>query len=279
MRVVMVLFLLFPLAAQAAPACKFSRGESVEVADAIDGESLRLADGREVRLIGIHAPLPAFSKAPSDPFAHEARLTLSQWASGQRVTLHFKGGPRVDRYKRVLAHVLREDGAWLQARMLEAGLVRVETMRDARACASELVVLENAARAAKRGLWASSFYAVRQASDLQSLERLEGSYQIIEGRITDIASRQKRIYLNFGDDWRTDFTVTVQPADARLFLKGDASLPAPDRLQAFRQAWMGKRVRMRGWLGKYNGPEMQMTHPEQMELIDEPGVTDDSDAR
>jgi hypothetical protein len=42
---------------------------------------------------------------------------------------------------------------------------------------------------------------------------------------------------------------------------------------------MGKRVRMRGWLGKYIGPEMQMTHPEQMELIDEPGVTDDSDAR
>ena len=82
---------------------------------------------------------------------------------------------------------------------------------------------------------------------------------------TRIASRQKRLYLNFGDDWRTDFTVTVEPGDARLFLVGDASVAAAERLQTFRQAWEGKRVRL--------GPRQLLLGRAGSARVPEPGLT------
>ena len=30
----------------------------------------------------------------------------------------------------------------------------------------------------------------------------------------------------------------------------------------------GKRIRVRGWLRSYNGPVIDVTHPEQIELLD-----------
>ena len=33
-------------------------------------------------------------------------------------------------------------------------------------------------------------------------------------------------------------------------------------------AWTGRRVRVRGWLTKRNGPMIRATHPEQIELLD-----------
>ena len=35
-------------------------------------------------------------------------------------------------------------------------------------------------------------------------------------------------------------------------------------------ALAGHRVRVRGWLKHYHGPEIEATHPEQIELLDQP---------
>ena len=34
-------------------------------------------------------------------------------------------------------------------------------------------------------------------------------------------------------------------------------------------AYEGKRVRVRGWLKSFNGPLIEATHPEQIELLNE----------
>jgi len=47
-----------------------------------------------------------------------------------------------------------------------------------------------------------------------------------------------RIYLNFGDDWRTDFTVSVAPVDNDLFEEAGIDL----------LSLAGQRIRIRGWL-------------------------------
>ncbi len=66
-----------------------------------------------------------------------------------------------------------------------------------------------------------------------------------------------RVYLNFGPDWRTDFTIAIAPRDRRRFTR--AGLLPGD--------WDGRRLRVRGWLKRYNGPMIEATHPEQIELL------------
>ena len=67
------------------------------------------------------------------------------------------------------------------------------------------------------------------------------------------------MYLNFGNDWKTDFTVTLGPMARRLFKKAGIE---PLSLE-------GKRIRARGWLKKRNGPMIEASHPEQIEVIKE----------
>lgn len=160
-----------------------------------------------------------------------------------------------DRHADVLAYV-QLDGprGWLQARLVGDGFARVHTHADTRKCAGALLTLEDRARKEKRGLWANPFYRIRQAA---KLDDDVGTFQIVEGTIVGAVERRGRIFLNFGPDYRTDFTVTVSPRDARRIAK-DGTDPL---------AWKAKRVRIRGWVSLLNGPEIELTHPEQIEIL------------
>ena len=94
---------------------------------------------------------------------------------------------------------------------------------------------------------------------LDEAPRFVGSFQLIEGRVREVAVVRKRAYLNFGEDWRTDFTISIAPRDRRRFL-ADGIDP---------MGYQGQRVRVRGWLRHYNGPLVDVTHPEQIEILDE----------
>ena len=61
---------------------------------------------------------------------------------------------------------------------------------------------------------------------------------------------------NEGQD-RTDFTVTVSPQDMRAFRQAKFDVAA----------MQGKRVRVRGWVESYNGPEMEIATPAAIELL------------
>ena len=92
----------------------------------------------------------------------------------------------------------------------------------------------------------------------EETEGLIGSFQVVEGRVVDAAAVRGRRFLNFGADWRTDFTVTVAPADWKRFAAAGLSV----------QDYEGRRVRVRGWLDRINGPSIDATHPEQIEVLD-----------
>ena len=72
-----------------------------------------------------------------------------------------------------------------------------------------------------------------------------------------------RVYLNFARDWKSDFTVSVARKDVSAFTAEGIDL----------KALAGKRVRVRGWVIWRNGPMIEATHPEQIELL-----TDDQKA-
>jgi endonuclease YncB( thermonuclease family) len=233
-------------------------GKAVEV---IDGDTLRLEDGREVRLVGIQAPkLPLGRRNfPTWPLADDAKAALERIALGKRLVPVF-GGADGDRHGRVLAHLHVEtaDGPWLQGEMLRRGLARVYTFSDNRARAGELYALEREARDARRAIWRHPFYRVRDAlDDVKDLAQSEGTFQLVEGRVADVGEAQGRSYLNFGANWRDDFTVTVPSRARAAFRAGGADL----------RSLAGTRVRVRGWLKWINGPSIDIDHPEPLEVL------------
>ncbi len=94
----------------------------VEVQRVVDGDTVRLKDGRSVRMIGVNAPETAKRGRGDEPYAVAARQRLQALvaASEGRVGL-VPGRERKDRYGRTLAHLYGADGENLEARLLAEG--------------------------------------------------------------------------------------------------------------------------------------------------------------
>ncbi len=259
-RAVLLTALLVLLPALGPTAVALERAGTARIVEIVDGDTVVLDDGSQVRLVGLQAPKLPLGRPnfPTWPLAAEAKAALEEIALGQRVSLSY-GGTRMDRHGRRLAHlhVLDEDGAprlWVQGEMLRRGMARVYTFPDNRAMVAEMLALEREARAARRGIWALDWYRI--LSPAEAARHID-SFQLVEGRVLQAAEVKGRIYLNFGEDWRTDFTVSI-----------------PRRAwRAFRAAGMdplgleGERIRVRGWLEPRNGPAIEATHPEQIERL------------
>jgi endonuclease YncB( thermonuclease family) len=229
----------------------------VRVTQIVDGDTVVLADGRQVRLVGIQAPkLPLGRKGFEPwPLAGEAKAALGRLALGRELRLGF-GGRRQDRHGRILAHLYDQDGLWIQGALLERGLARVYSFADNRALVAQMLARERQARGERLGIWGQAFYGIR---DAQEVWNHIGSFQLVEGRVREAAKVKGRVYLNYGADWRRDFTVTLAPAVRRRF-----EAEGIDPL-----TYGGRRLRVRGWVESYNGPMIEITHPEQIELLEE----------
>lgn len=236
------------------------------VREIVDGDTVFITpsfkDGDEIRLVGIQAPkLPlGRNNFPIWPLAQESKIAIEALSLGKPVTLTF-GGARRDRYGRWLAHLNVQNNdnteTWIQGELLRRGLARVYSFPDNRSRVSEMLALEREARQSQRGIWALPYYAIRNP-DAETLGDQLGTFQLVEGRIVDAADVKGTVYLNFGSDWRTDFTISISKKSRRLFDKASLD-PA---------AWSGRSVRVRGWLTKRNGPMIRATHPEQIELLE-----------
>ncbi len=237
-------------------------GARVVIASVVDGDTVVLEspiDGAaQVRLVGLQAPkLPLGRKNfPVWPLASQSKRALEDIILGRQARLFF-GGAKKDRHGRLLAHLLTKGGVWVQGEMLRQGMARVYSFPDNRAVAGDMLALERAARAARRGIWKHPFYALRDAADVSAMTRLFGTFQIVRGRVIDAKRIKSRVYLNFGDNWREDFTVTLKTQARRMFAKTGAE-PL---------SFLGKEVQVRGWLKKFNGPMIEASHPEQIEVI------------
>jgi endonuclease YncB( thermonuclease family) len=228
------------------------KGETDYVATIINGQTFELRSGLRVRLAGIAAP------QWDSPWGREARNGLQDLIAGQQVQLSY-GGDMRDRYERALAQVKTltpqgQPGLWIQQEMVRRGLARVYTWPDEQIDATDLYAAERVARAQGMGLWSDPAYAVR-TPDPNTLAQDVDSLQIVEGIVTSTADIRGRAYLNFGADYRTDFTVAVAKKHRKRFKDYD-----PVSLE-------GARIRVRGWIELYNGPMIWASHPARLEVL------------
>jgi micrococcal nuclease len=108
---------------------------------------------------------------------------------------------------------------------------------------------ERAARLAKRGVWRDENFVVRPENAAQH----KGRFVVFEGRVARVYESKKATYINFGDDWRTDVSITV-PAGARRSMK--------PLLSTIRE---GSVVQARGVFYEENGPMLRLLKSDNLE--------------
>ncbi len=248
--------LAVPARAPASGPASYAADLTAGVAEALDGDTLRLADGREVRLSGIQAPKPPLRSAGRPwPIAEHARRALDELARGQVLAFALAPIP-ADRHRRLAAQATREDGVWLQQALLARGLARVDTANDDR-FAAELLAAERPAREARLGLWALGAYRVLAPHEAI---RFLDSFQIVEGRVAGAGVVRGRTELRLvarDGDHAAGLALAYAPGQRRVFAAAGLD---PARLS-------GQTLRVRGWIRSFDGAVIDVTHAAQIEVL------------
>lgn len=248
-----------------AAACANARDERHEAVKVIDGQTLVVSDGREVRLAGVLAPEPPAAVAPEAWLpGQDAAQALAELVAGKTIELSF-GKHRTDRYGRLMAEVFVIGGAeplWVQRALVAKGHARAHMPFDPNPCSAgrfrELLTAEDAARRSGAGLWSHAAYRTLPASKPIEIMQARASFALVEGTVLSTAERGGRVYLDFGSDWRSDFTVVVPP---RLVGRTPEDIAKVLALK-------GALVRVRGWVERRNGPSIEVRDLAEVERLD-----------
>lgn len=235
---------LFVCNAAAQEQCKLTPIGAANVATVQDGRTLMLDDGRVLRLAAIEA-------------GDDGRVALQTLVTGHPLRLERLGADH-DRYGRLVAFAFSGDGQKsVQQMLLEQGQARVSARIGDKACSDALLAVENAARTAKRGLWADPNFAPLSAENLDGLAAVRGRFALVEGKVLSVRESGATIYVNFGRRWTRDFTVTILRRLQRTFAAAGFEP----------QSLAGHRIRVRGWVEQRGGPIIAAETPEQIELL------------
>lgn len=178
-----------------ASACQFEPQGEGRVADIVDSRSLRLDDGREVRLLGIE-PLATTKQA------------LTAMLIGRDVNLRgVDDAP--DRYGRQPALVFPADAdASVQPLLLAQGEAMVSAEVADKECAAALLAAESGARQARKGAWAGRS-VIKNAESPDDILAGIGRFMLVEGKVLSVRQAGATTYLNFGRNWTRGFAATI----------------------------------------------------------------------
>ncbi|MFN2503572.1 MAG: thermonuclease family protein [Acidimicrobiales bacterium] len=131
-------------------------GLDTRVLRVVDGDTIVVAGGHSVRLIGVDTPETKDPRRPVQCYGREAAAFLSSLLpKGTAVRLVGDEEPR-DVYDRALAYAYRlPDGLFVNAELVRNGYAQVLTIPPNVAHSEEFVALAADARNANRGLWSA----------------------------------------------------------------------------------------------------------------------------
>lgn len=237
----------------------------------IDGQTLLLTDGKIVRLTGIDLPIdktnPDFDFSfKAKEFLEDTLLSKSSGAGRDVMVYQTRKAEkgRINRMNHDLGHILvkslkteagEKPQIWLQGALIERGFARVYTEPTNPELNDVMLTDEAKARDAGIGLWAKDSPFTLITPD-QAAEQL-GDFVVLQGSIVNAASVKNNLYLNFGDNWRNDFTVMINTSQRKQLSQKGIS---PTGLS-------GKKILVRGWLREYNGPLIELEDIHHLEIL------------
>ncbi len=218
--------------------------EAVEVQHIIDGDTVKLKDGRKVRLIGIDTPELGRNNRPTQAYASKARAALVKLLkqSSNQVGLSF-GAEHHDKYKRTLAHLYTPNGSNIQTFLLTNGYATAFTTPPNDRFSDCYKAAELKAINKQHGIWSLDKYKIKHINQLTTKDN---GFQRIEGRVTNTSQSKKAFWIKLQDNLK------IRIANKDLYNFDSYSL---NQLK-------GKNIRIRGWLHtQKRGYFMALRHP------------------
>lgn len=253
MRKIAAIFLLFILSCS-----KPADYSHIRVTEVIDGDTVRLADGRLLRYIGVDTPEMRVKKQnrfiySPQPYALEAKKLNSKLVEGQYIKIEFDV-EKTDVYGRLLGYCF-VGNTFVNAKLAEEGFAVLCTIPPNVKYADIFVRSQKDARENKRGLWGA----------YETIAHTEaGSYinqiRTVRGKIIGIRMAKRCIFLNFGKRYKDDFTVVIFNNSLPYFHKKGI-----DPLTYYKS----KTVEVSGRIKEYNGPQIIVNDPADIRIIDE----------
>lgn len=239
---------------------KFKYAKTYRITKIISPTLIQTQSGALITLSGIQVPKPLPSS--SHKFDLMAMHILADMLTDKDVTLYANVSeqrtPQTNRMGHILGHVVtKQHNVWAQGMLLQLGLARTFTTKSTANLSQNMYAAEATAKAASKGLWSIDEYKPFQANAPASIP--QNRFAIIEGTVIGSAKKDGRIFINFGQDWRNDFTAIIPPDHKSSFFKANIDP----------QSWVGKHIQVRGWVEFYNGPMVRVTHPAQIRALEE----------
>ena len=170
-------------------------GGAATVVEIVDGDTLRLHDGEQVRPLGLQAPkLPVgrrnFKTWPLDNESKDALVpdileTVTSWFRSSETGLARPGACPFACFGRYLD----------PGRDATFRLCPVFTLYDKRPLVDEILQLEQSARRARHGRLGHAFYRIWPAENLRGDIN---TFQLVEDRVRAVATFKGSTYLNLG---------------------------------------------------------------------------------
>ena len=145
-----------------------AKSEVAFVQRAVDGDTLKLSDGRRVRLIGVDTPELHYSEKllrdsrrtrkdikDIQALGEGAAIFTKQLCEGKYVRIELDAR-KLDKYGRMLAYIYLSDGTFVNAKIIEEGYGQVMTIPPNVKYADYFLKLQREARESRKGLWADT---------------------------------------------------------------------------------------------------------------------------
>lgn len=251
--VFLCLFSLFSPALVVAE-CGLPAGELVQVARVSDGDTLKLQDGRSVRVLGINAPEIVHGNKPGQPLGRESRAAAQTFidAGNGKVYLGFERETH-DHYGRLLAHVYDSRGRSLAAAQLSSGMALQIAVPPNIAQMDCLLSAEREARQKSLGVWRNKYW---QPLPTLSLRGDEAGFRLVRGRIAKV-------------DINSAVWLELEGKLVAKIAKKDWPLFADQKNGWQKSDWLtlkGKAVELRGWIRPQQSRRSQQFKPLVMQL-------------
>lgn len=234
--------------------------KDIVVVKVSDGDTVLTSEGEWIRLLGIDTPEMGYrnlqGKYVEDPApqAREAKTYLESLVANKECFLEYDQELK-DHFGRTLAYLYRkQDGLAINKDILSRGLAVSSFYPPNIKHSDGFMLVQAEAREKTKGLWSLKAVDASDASDYI------GQIRTVRGIVKSVYLGKRFCYLNFGDDYRTDFTIEIAKKNLKYFRD------LPERPEKW---YTGKKVEVSARLKERNGPLIQVALPKQIRIIEE----------
>ncbi|MFK5915613.1 MAG: thermonuclease family protein [Woeseiaceae bacterium] len=228
--------------------------ETVTVSYVYDGDTIKLSDGRKLRLIGVNTPERGRDGKADEPFYLAAKQHLEKIIelNNHQVKL-ITGKEKHDRYQRLLAHIFTKDNKNISEDIIRNGLGYMISIAPNLHFLSCYQQAEQQAKSQQRGFWNHSF---SKSISITQLNKSINGFHVITGSVKRIGESRSAFWLNLKTPSNYKFALRIAKKNLDFFTRFQPS------------SLLGKNISARGWVYKVkNEQRINIHHPASLEIL------------